>query len=223
MLSDDALIQEMHRRLAANDYRFDSAIESIGRETPVAVVGRWLESNVVDVVVNDDRAGATLATKHLLDLGHRRIAHITGGIGNGSRTREKHFRLTMEEAGCEPVVVNGSYLRPGGERGARELLESSGPLPTAVFAANDLAAIGAMDVFRRAGYAVPEDISIIGYDDIEWAGLEPIDLTTINQPSRQMGETAARLLCQRKDDGLIGGQLVLLEPKLVVRSSTREI
>lgn len=201
----------------------DAAIEGLGRETPTALIGRWLESDVVDVIVNDDRAGAAMATQHLLDLGHRRIAHITGGHGNGSRTRERYFRATMEEAGCEPLIVEGTYLQPGGARGARELLDGPGPLPTAIFAANDLAAIGAMDVLRRAGHKVPDDVSIIGYDDIGWAGLEPIDLTTINQPSRQMGETAARLLCNRRNDGNLRGQRVLLEPKLVVRSSTRAI
>ncbi|MBT8248430.1 MAG: substrate-binding domain-containing protein, partial [Acidimicrobiia bacterium] len=127
------------------------------------------------------------------------------------------------EAGCEPLVVEGTYLQPGGARGARELLDAPGPPPTAIFAANDLAAIGAMDVFRRAGRAVPNDVSIIGYDDIAWAGLEQIDLTTINQPSRQMGETAARLVGKRRDDSNLRGQQVLLEPKLVVRSSTRAI
>lgn len=201
----------------------DTTIEGIGRETPTAVIGRWFESDVVDVIVNDDRAGAIMATNHLLDLGHRRIAHITGGGGNGSRTREKYYRRAMEEAGCEPLVVEGTYLQPGGARGARELLDAPGPPPTAIFAANDLAAIGAMDVFRRAGRAVPNDVSIIGYDDIAWAGLEPIDLTTINQPSRQMGETAARLVGKRRDDSNLRGQQVLLEPKLVVRSSTRAI
>jgi DNA-binding LacI/PurR family transcriptional regulator len=201
----------------------DDAIEGLGRETPTALIGRWLESDSVDVIVNDDRAGAAMATKHLLDLGHRRIAHITGGRGNGSRTREASFRRTMEEAGCEPQVVKGTYLQPGGASGARELLGGPGPLPTAIFAANDLAAIGAMDVLRRSGHRVPDDVSIIGYDDIGWASFEPIDLTTINQPSTQMGETAARLLCNRLENGSLRGQRVLLEPTLVVRSSTRAI
>jgi len=201
----------------------DATLEGLGRETPTALIGRWLESDSVDVVVNDDRLGAAMATKHLLDLGHRRIAHITGGAGNGSRAREGSFRRTMEEAGCEPTVVEGTYLQPGGAAGARQLLNATGPLPTAIFAANDLAAIGVIDVLKRAGHGVPDDVSVIGYDDIPVAALAPIDLTTINQPAWQMGQTAARLLCARRTSGSLKGQRVLLEPTLVVRSTTRAI
>jgi DNA-binding LacI/PurR family transcriptional regulator len=201
----------------------DAAIERLGQETPTSVIGRWVESDSVDVVVNDDAMGATLATNHLLDLGHQHIAHITGGNGNGARIREAGFRHAMEEAGHEPIVVEGTYLQPGGVAGVRQLLEAPGPLPTAIFAANDLAAIGAIDVLRRTGHRVPEDVSVIGYDDIPWAGLLPIDLTTINQPAVEMGRTAARLLCVRRGNGDLTGQKVVMAPELVVRSTTRAI
>lgn len=201
----------------------DADIESLGRETPTALIGRWLQSDFVDVVVNDDRAGAAMATKHLLDLGHRRIAHITGGNGNGARTREATYRHIMEEVGYEPVVVEGTYLQPGGSEAARQLLDAPGEMPTAIFAANDLAAVGAIDVLRRAGKRIPDDISVVGYDNIEWAGLANIDLTTIDQPAEQMGRTAARLLCGRRESGGLEGQTVLIEPTLVIRSTTRAI
>jgi DNA-binding LacI/PurR family transcriptional regulator len=198
----------------------DADVDRLGTEIPTAIVGRWLESGAVDVIVNDDRAGGAMATRHLLDLGHRRIAHITGGNGNGARARETSYRRMMEEAGCEPVVVEGDYLQSGGARGAQRILDGAGDMPTGIFAANDLAAIGAMDVLRRAGRRIPEDVSIIGYDDISWAAIAPIDLTTINQPTRQMGQTAARLLCERITTGSFEGQTVVLEPTLVVRSTT---
>lgn len=198
----------------------DADVDRLGTEIPTAIVGRWLESGAVDVIVNDDRAGGAMATRHLLDLGHRRIAHITGGNGNGARARETSYRRMMEEAGCEPVVVEGDYLQSGGARGAQRILDGAGDMPTAIFAANDLAAIGAMDVLRRAGRRIPDDMSIIGYDDISWAAMAPIDLTTINQPARQMGQTAARLLCERITTGSFEGQTVVLEPTLVVRSTT---
>jgi len=198
----------------------DADVDRLGTEIPTAIVGRWLESGAVDVIVNDDRAGGAMATRHLLDLGHRRIAHITGGNGNGARARETSYRRMMEEAGCEPVVVEGDYLQSGGARGAHRILDGAGDMPTAIFAANDLAAIGAMDVLRRAGRRIPDDMSIIGYDDISWAAMAPIDLTTINQPARQMGQTAARLLCERITTGSFEGQTVVLEPTLVVRSTT---
>ena len=169
--------------------------------------------------------GAAMATKHLLDLGHRRIAHITGGDGNGSRAREA--QLSTHHGGGRLRTASwskGTYLQPGGAAGARQLLDATGPLPTAIFAANDLAAIGAMDVLQRAGHRVPDDVSVIGYDDIHWAALAPIDLTTINQPAWQMGQTAARLLCDRRTQRQPRrARRVLLEPTLVVRSTTRAI
>lgn len=201
----------------------DSAIDSLGREIPTAMVGRWLKSDNVDVILNDDRQGGMIATQHLLDLGHRRIAHITGGNGNGARARESSFRRAMEEAGCEPIVVEGNYLPSGGASGAQSLLDAPGELPTAIFAANDLAAIGAMDVLRRAGRRIPDDLSIIGYDDIHWAAMAPFGLTTVNQPAWQMGQTAARVLCERVATGSLRGQTVLIEPALVVRSTTRAV
>jgi DNA-binding LacI/PurR family transcriptional regulator len=201
----------------------DTALEGYGRVVPTATVGRYVDSPLIDVVVNDDARGAELATRHLLELGHRRIAHITGGAGNGAREREASFRRTMAEAGCEPIVVPGTYLQEGGREGARRLQDHASGLPTAVFAANDLCAIGAMDVFKSAGLAIPDDISIVGYDDIPFAGLRAIDLTTINQPAFQMGETAARLLCERVGTGSTEGTTVLIEPALVVRSTTRAL
>lgn len=201
----------------------DAAIERYGQEVPMATVGRWVESETIDVVVNDDVHGGELAAKHLVDLGHRRIAHITGGNGNGARERAGGFRRALEEAGLEPITIPGTYLHEGGAEGARRLLEDPDNLPTAIFAANDLSAIGAIDVLQRAGYRVPEDVSVIGYDDIPLAGLKVIDLTTVNQPSRQMGQTAARLICERVTSGSREGQRVLIQPELVVRSTTRQI
>jgi DNA-binding LacI/PurR family transcriptional regulator len=200
-----------------------AAIERLGRETPTAIVGRLVELNSVDVIANDDRAGAALATKHLLDLGHRRIAHITGGDGGGAAERAAAYRRVMEDAGCEPILVEGTYLQAGGARAAGQILERPGPLPTAIFAANDLAAVGAMSVLRTAGHRVPDDVSVVGYDDIGLAGIPQIDLTTINQPAGDLGRTAARLLYERRKNGRLEGRRVLLDPKLVVRSSTRAI
>lgn len=93
-------------------------------------------------------------------------------------------------------------------------------MPTAVVAANDLAAVGLMDVLKKEGVRVPDDVSIIGYDDLVLAGLGSIDLTTINQPTHEMGVTVARIICQRVQDSEQEAQKVVLEPALVVRSTT---
>ena len=199
----------------------DDSIDRIGREVPVVIVGRRMNSEAIDVVSCDDELGAELATKHLLDLGHRRIAHITGGNGNGASERETGYCRMMEQAGFKPTLIAGGYdMKYGTETGHR-LLEGPGDIPTAVVAANDLVAIGLMDVLRKGGVRIPDDVSIVGYDDIVLAGLDSFDLTTISQSIHQMGETVARLVCQRALDSEQRPQTVLIDPALVVRSTTR--
>ncbi|NNF10396.1 MAG: LacI family DNA-binding transcriptional regulator [Acidimicrobiia bacterium] len=201
----------------------NAAIEQLATEVPVVLVGRYLECPGVDAITTDDTRGGYLAGRHLTDLGHRRVAHITGGDGNGAAERERGFRTAVEEAGGEAIVVDGNYNMDGGRRGAQQLIDLPGGPPTAVFAANDLCAIGAMDQLRRSGHRIPEDISIIGYDDIELAQLAGIDLTTINQPTRQMGATAAARIIKRIESADEVGQQILIEPALRVRSTTRPL
>lgn len=195
-------------------------IEDIAREVPVVIVGRLLKSDRVDVVVNDDTAGAALATNHLIQLGHRRIAHFTGGNGNGAAEREASFRTVMEEHGFEPIVIPAAYLQEPGAAAARTLMERPGELPTAVFAANDLNAIGAGDVFRKAGLRIPQDLSLVGYDNTPLARLYGIELTTIDQPAEEMGRIAAQRMCSRLTEPIEDAQLTIIPPSLVERSST---
>lgn len=197
-----------------------SDIEEMAREVPVAVVGRTLHSNRVEVVVNDDLAGAALATNHLIELGHRRVAHFTGGGGNGAVEREASYRTVMEAHGLEPIIVPATYLQDGGAAAARRLLETSQEMPTAVFAANDLCAIGAGDMFRKAGLRIPGDLSLIGYDDTPWAGLYGIDLTTVAQPAAEMGMVAAERICGRLSGAYESAELIVMSPNLVERTST---
>ncbi len=201
----------------------DVEIERLSDEVPLLVVGRRVDSSTVDSVTGDDEGGGALAARHLLDLGHRRIAHITGGAGNGSAERERGFRHAVEEGGGEAAVVEGGYTLEGGQEGARLLLESPGPSVTAIFAANDLCAIGAMRELQAAGLRVPEDVSMIGYDDVILASLPQIELTTISQSAKEIGRTAANLLIRRAETGRREAQQALIEPALVIRSTTRPV
>jgi DNA-binding LacI/PurR family transcriptional regulator len=184
----------------------------------VARPSRWPE---VDSVTNDDRAGARLAVEHLVDLGHRSIAHIDGGKGAGSSARRSGYMDAMRQYGLggESLVVRGAYTEDGGAVGVAQLFAGRHG-PSAIFAANDLAAFGALHGLEERGLRVPEDVSLVGYDNIRPGVLGRNKLTTIDQPRREMGATAIKLLLDRLDNRRVRARHVLLPPSLVVREST---
>ena len=187
--------------------------------TPIIVIGSAV--GAVDSVVNDDALGSQLVVDHLVGLGHSRIAHIDGGSGAGASERRRGFGQAMADHGLEPVVVAGEFTEQSGSNGADDLLNRNEP-PTAIFAANDLAAVGAINRIRAAGLRNPEDVSVVGYDNAFLAGLGPIGLTTIDQPRVEMGRVGTRLVIERSNDELDLADTVhlVLKPKLVVRGST---
>ena len=172
-------------------------------------------------VDSDNFAGAVMATNHLLELGHRRIGFIGGRPDlESARLRESGFRKAMAEAGVsvdESLVRVGGYRTEMAEGPARQLL-SHPERPTAVFAANDLSAIATMAAARGLGLSVPDDLSVIGFDNVPESALASPPLTTISQPLQKMGAEALRLLVD-----LIAGverdTHVRLPTELVVRSS----
>ncbi|MGH2751811.1 MAG: LacI family DNA-binding transcriptional regulator [Actinomycetota bacterium] len=182
----------------------------------VARPSRWPE---VDSVTNDDRAGARLAVDHLVELGHTAIAHVDGGRGAGAASRRAGYKDAMKRHGHDPIIVAGEYTEQGGARGVARLLDT-GRHPTAIFAANDLAAIGVLQALEEHGLRVPDDVSLIGYDNTALAALGHIDLTTIDQPRREIGSTAVGLLLDRLNGARGRARHVLVQPSLVVRGTT---
>jgi len=199
-----------------------SLILSAALSVPVVLVARASRWPSVDSVTNDDRAGARLAVDHLVSLGHRDIAHVDGGTGAGSASRRSGYLEAMRDHGLAraAVVAPGTFTEEGGAAGIDRLLASRAR-PTAVFVANDLAAVGALHALERHGARVPEDVSVVGYDNTALAALGHIDLTTVDQPRREIGAMAVRLLLQRLDDGRDRGRHVVLPPRLVVRGTTK--
>ncbi len=198
-----------------------ATIERVGAETPTAITNRASRSKVIDSVVIDDRAGTELAVDHLADLGHRRIAHISGGKGAGSRNRVTGYRRAMRRHGLgdHVTVEPGAYTEDGGAAGARHLMQAPFP-PTAIIAPNDVAALGALEALTAGGLNVPDDVSLVGFDDTYLAGLGHIDLTSVRQDARAMGSQAVEMLIERAEGRRSATRHIVMDPTLTIRSST---
>lgn len=198
-----------------------SAMEATASSAALVVVGRTTRSSHFDTVNTDDVLGARLAVDHLVTLGHRRIAHIDGGRGAGSGARRKGYRAAMNDHGLgeHTLIITGDFSERGGSAGATQLL-ARGPRPTAIFAANDLSAVGALDAAEEAGLRIPDDISIVGYDNTALAAMHHMSLSTINQPREDLGRLAMDLLLQRLDDGRTAAVHHVVAPSLVERASS---
>ncbi len=176
---------------------------------------------MVDSVATDDRAGASQLVDHLVALGHRRIAHITGGVGAGAAERCAGYEESMRAHGLADhvICIEGAFTDEGGRLGMQRLLD--GPeLPTAVLAPNDFAAYGALEVLDRRGLRVPDDVSVAGYDNLALSRIGRIDLTTVAQPSRQLGQQAMELVMDRVAGTRSEVRHVVVAPRLVVGSTT---
>ncbi|MBN6714515.1 substrate-binding domain-containing protein [Pseudomonas capsici] len=191
--------------------------------TPLVIVDRELEGIDADMVRIDHEHGAYLATRHLLDLGHRDIACI-GGPDNTvvAQMRFVGYRRAMQEAGVEVPpewAIHSDFSSSAGHEAAVGLL--SGHRPTAIFAGNDVIAIGVLRAAAERNIRVPRDLSVIGFDDIQMSRYVYPALTTVGQSIMQLGETAAEMLLSR----IIGASTEssgrrLVTPSVVVREST---
>jgi DNA-binding LacI/PurR family transcriptional regulator len=195
-------------------------IAEAASETPLVVVGRSVRDVDVDCVLIDEARGTELVLDHLVELGHERIAHVDGGRAPGGPQRRGHFLTGMRarRLGRHARVIAGDFTEEAGTSAAAQLLAADA-LPTAVFAANDMVAAGLLGGLDRAGVAVPDEVSIVGYDNILIAHLAHFSLTTIDQPRLEMGRLALQLLLDRRDNRR-PRVVTQLEPTLVVRSTT---
>jgi len=192
------------------------------RYPAVVLVNRRLGGDGAGAVLVDDEAGARMATRHLLQAGHRAVGFLAGPRTSYSgRERAKGYRTALSDAGlsfnpvwmchCSPVVE-------GGHEAARQLLIAH-PELTALFCYNDLVAVGALQACAELGRRVPDDVAVVGFDDILLAALVTPPLTTCRVPRYELGAQAMQLLLDRIDGGLDKCEEVVLRPELIVRAS----
>jgi DNA-binding LacI/PurR family transcriptional regulator len=207
----------------------ETEILELAERTPVVLIARRSDEPTVDYVIDDGAAGAAMAVAHLVELGHQRIAHISGTREEGptrastqtDSVRCEGYKEAMRRMGLEEFirVVPGPYDEAGGYRATREML-LDWPSPTAIFAGCDMAAIGALSAIEEAGLTVPQDISLVGYDNSNLAALTRISLTSVAQPGQEMGQLAAQLLIQRLEEKRTEPTHMVLNPVLVTRRSS---
>jgi len=189
---------------------------------PIVCLDRDVDSSSVPLVQVDNRLGARLATAHLVSLGHTRIAHVAGAPElRISEERTRGYGDALVAAGIEPdpeLLAFGSFLEEGGYEATQTLLERSHF--SAVFAANDLSAIGVIHAIVESGRAVPHDVSVVGFDDLRLSRFTTPSLTTIHQPAVEIAVRATQLLLDLAAGREVTQLVHLLEPELVVRGST---
>jgi DNA-binding LacI/PurR family transcriptional regulator len=197
--------------------------ESLGQRVPVVVVGRRLAKTAENLatVRTDDAKGMRQAVSYLVELGHRDIHHVDGGTDPGSADRRRAYRTAMRNHGLSnhAKVIPGAHNEEAGATAARAMLAES-TLPTAVLAGNDRCALGLLDVLTRAGVQVPEELSLIGYDDSHLSDNPRIDLTTVHQEAAAIARHSVQLAVDMLEESSSGSADVVLEPKLVVRGTT---
>jgi DNA-binding LacI/PurR family transcriptional regulator len=195
-------------------------LEPLVEEVAVVEVGRGVTRGPVDVIRNNDAVGTGQAVDHLVALGHHAITYIDGGANPGADDRRAGYRAAMTDHGLTAHirVVPGGYSEDEGADAATTLL--AGRLPTAVIAANDPCAIGVLDIVLRAGVKVPQDLSVIGYDDSRFGRLPGIDLTSVRQDIPKMAKLAVKAVVERLDQPTKKPRDTALRPKLIVRGTT---
>jgi LacI family transcriptional regulator len=197
-------------------------VSLLRRDVPLVTTAYHVPGEDLTVVDVDNVDGGLKATQCLIDGGHRQIGAITGPLDWKSvNDRNRGYRLALEQAGIPfdgSLIEHGAWSYESGYQAVGQLLERA-PHITALFAQNDRMAVGAMRALREAGRMIPDDVAIVGYDDIPAAAYSHPPLTTIRQPMHEVGETATQKLIELIDDPDAGREEILLKTELVRRGS----
>lgn len=194
---------------------------------PFVVLARALQDIKADCVTCDNVKGGFQAVRHLIDNGHTRIAHIAGPQGlQPAMDRYKGYMNALSSCGITPdpsLVKWGNVNMSDGKKSMHELL-SAGNRPTAVFAFSDFVAMGVMMAVREVNLRIPEEVALVGYDNIEFSSFLDVPLTTVSQPRTLIGETAINLLIDKIEKKVSDEpQQIVFQPELVIRKSSGAI
>jgi DNA-binding LacI/PurR family transcriptional regulator len=216
----DGVIITPPETATGNDYIRELHTDNV----PVVLLGRQVEEADIDRVTTDTYAGGRAAMQHLLALGHRRIAYIGGALARHvapSRRRAYFDALDAVGIAVDPALIAEATLDHDGGHSAMDSLLGSLDPPTAVFTVNDVIALGALEAAHQHGLLVPRDMSVVGFDDIFLARQSRPPLTTVAQPKRALGHTAAELLVERLErTGTAAHREIRLPCELVERMTT---
>jgi len=234
--TDEGLQKEMNYMRLLASKRADGLIVAVtarsheylrswsAQQLPLVSIDRLPSELGIDAVLIDNMAGAQQAVEHLITLGHERIGIVTGLPGI-TTTEERLIgyqqALAAHSISCNPALIaEGNSRIDGGERAALQLLTQKAARPTALFVTNGLMVIGALQAINRVGLRCPEDIALVGFDDFEWAAVMHPRLTTVRQPTYEIGQKAAQLLFERLERRDASPQVVRLQPRLIIRESS---
>lgn len=216
----EALIRRGVDGLILSTARIDDHFTDELRARGIPFVLALRQNGQSSAAIGDDPLGGYLATRHLLDLGHRRIGLITGpDYATSARGRCEGYCKALEEAGVpllSNLIVPSTFSIESGEIAAEKLLGQK-DRPTAIFAVNDNTAIGALSAIARAGLSIPNDISLVGYNDIPIVSRLPVPLTTVKVPFDHIAEMALQLLNDAVEDA---NEVRVATPSLIPRKST---
>jgi len=220
---DVMLERQVDGLLLATSRRRDQVVEElIDAEVPFVLVNRTVDRGRVAAVIPDDHAGMALAVDHLHDLGHRAIGHVSGPtITSSGARRAAGFLAALRALGLRqgPAAEATAFTIEAGQVAARNVVGAR-RRPTAVVAANDLVAIGVLDAAREIGLSCPQDLSVVGFNDMAFVDRLQPPLTTVRIDEYELGLRAAKLLLSLIDDPAASRETVMLAPELVIRGST---
>lgn len=196
--------------------------QEVEKTIPVVQLFTGIEKLNSSKIVLDNVEGGYLATKHLIEKGHTRIAHFAAledYFVTAGQDRLKGYKQALEEASIpfdDRLVIDSTYTTTGGRAAFREILNIK-PMPTAVFSCSDMNAWGCMQEASLLGFKIPDDLAVIGFDNIDICELLLPQLTTVEQPQRQFGELAVTMLCNALDDK--PQETIILRPRVIERAS----